>query len=367
VAPPLIACLGLKRTVLFAMSCYCVYVGCFALAAFVGKEAPSAQLWLFSAASCSGGIAAGVLWTAQGGYFARTVDLLARKEGSERSSLTSSLSGKFAFYLLMFEVVSKLTWSFLDRFYFHGWVIAAGFTLTGATATALMTRSLELSSPNPAGSWTTKAKAAASLWRDPVVFLISGLNLTFGFSAAFMNGYINAHFTAVQIGKFAVPMFAASTALAAALLASLFGSITVRVGKGPVMLLGAASFFCIPASFFALNRCGGWEGWLIVLYVLQGVGRAVYESTSKGIFADFFPDDSVAAFANCMLQSSTAFALCFFLSDVLTGPRLAEITMALAAVTPFGYLAATSLRRHQQQKSATEVAVAADAERALGS
>lgn len=54
-----------------------------------------------------------------------------------------------------------------------------------------------------------------------------------------------------------------------------------------------------------------------VLYVLQGVGRAVYESTGKGVFADFFPGDAAGAFANNMLQNATAFALCFFLSDHL--------------------------------------------------
>lgn len=31
-------------------------------------------------------------------------------------------------------------------------------------------------------------QAAFALWSDPVVFLLAGLNLTFGFSAAFVNG-----------------------------------------------------------------------------------------------------------------------------------------------------------------------------------
>merc|ERR1719282_843730 len=103
----------------------------------------------------------------------------------------------------MFEVLAKLLWSFLDKSCLQGWVIAAGFTVVGAAATLLMTRALDLSSPGPPASWTTKVKAAASLWRDPAIFLISGLNLTFGFSAAFMNGYVNAKFTAVQLGTFA--------------------------------------------------------------------------------------------------------------------------------------------------------------------
>lgn len=46
----------------------------------------------------------------------------------------------------------------------------------------------------------------------------------------------------------------------------------------------------------------------------MGVGRAVYESTNKGVFADFYPGEkSAGAFANVMmfgtLSSSTVFLL----------------------------------------------------------
>jgi len=197
--------------------------------------------------------------------------------------------------------------------------------------------------------------------------LLSGLNLTFGFSAAFINGYVNAHFTAKQVGPWAVPMFAACTTLVAAILARVFGIVGARIGKGFVLFIGAASFLCIPSSFFALNRCGGWKGWLVVLYILQGAGRAVYESTSKGIFADFFPDASASAFANCMLQTAGAFAMCFFLSNSLTGPVLARIAMVLSLLTPLGFLGATALRHVEEKRRRMQEALPLGQERALGS
>ena len=30
------------------------------------------------------------------------------------------------------------------------------------------------------------------IYKDPAIFLLSGTNVTFGFAAAFMNGYVNA-------------------------------------------------------------------------------------------------------------------------------------------------------------------------------
>lgn len=346
-AVPVAGRLGLKRTVLLGMSLYTCYTALFAAAAFVGRKALTAQLVLFSLGSASGGSAAGVLWTTQGSYFSRTVDLVARKESADRAKLTSELAATFAALYLAFEVGSKLTWAALDALGICPFVTASVFVAVGAASTALMGRAMALGAPRGAASAAgaaPKAKAAFALWSDPVVFLLAGLNLTFGFSAAFVNGYINGTFTAKEVGEYAVPLFAASTALVAAIFARIFGCVSMRLGKGVVLCVGSAAFFCIPASFFTMRRCGAWRGWLAVLYLLQGVGRAVYESTAKGLFADFFPNDSTAAFANCMLQTSSAFAMCFFLSSFLTGPLLARISLVLSMLTPLGYLLAVRLR-----------------------
>jgi len=211
-------------------------------------------------------------------------------------------------------------------------------------------RAREIEMAEPQCRWSAKVKAAVVTWKDPAIFLLSGTNVTFGFAAAFMNGYVNANYTSKQLGSFAVAMLAAFTALTAAVLSRLFGPLSVAIGKGPLVVLGAACFACIPLCTFVLGCCDGWGWWLIVLYVFQGTGRAVYESTNKGVFSDFFPQpaDSVGAFANVMLQTTMSFALCFFLSDNLSGRTPGYIVTALAVLTPLGYLAAVQLRRSQR-------------------
>mmetsp|Transcript_43964 Transcript_43964/g.116196 ORF Transcript_43964/g.116196 Transcript_43964/m.116196 type:complete len:434 (+) Transcript_43964:93-1394(+) len=351
---PMVGLLGLRGATLFGMLFYCVYVGLFAGAALVGKHQHDLQMASFGAGSVCGGIAAGVLWTAQGGYFSSTVDHVARLESSERTSLTASLSGTFAAFYLGAEVTSKLAWSALDYAKVPNVDIACAFALVGLIAMLLMTKALDLPAGGAPAKCTNRFQAAAALWKDPVLFLVSGLNLTFGFSAAFMNGFVNANFATPQLGSFAAPLLAAFTALLAAVLARVYGEVAVLIGKGPLVVVGAISFAGIGSCFFLLSCCEGWHWWLLVLYTFQGSGRAIYESTNKGIFADLFPNDSVGAFSNCMLQSSLAFALCFFLSDVLKGPVLAAIALSLALATPLGYFVAIQRRSTLERRPLAE-------------
>merc|ERR1712194_298975 len=99
------------------------------------------------------------------------------------------------------------------------------------------------------------------------------------------------------------------------------------------------------AAVFA-KICGAGAVWLNskVPYVLQGCGRAVYESTNRGIFADFFPGEKAnGAFANQMLQSTLSFTLCFFFSAALPIPVLAAIIFALAGIAFPAYILATRI------------------------
>merc|ERR1712166_942134 len=67
--------------------------------------------------------------------------------------------------------------------------------------------------------------------------------------------------------------------------------------------MGILSFITYPNG----EGPGGWGWWIVVFYLLQGLGRGVYESTNKGIFADFFPGHKgVGAFANCMMQNTAS-------------------------------------------------------------
>merc|ERR1719436_1582311 len=69
-------------------------------------------------------------------------------------------------------------------------------------------------------------------------------------------------------------------------------------------------------------------GWpmMIAIYLLQGNGRVVYESTNRAVFADFFPDTKAGAFAMFGVQSGLSGMIGFlvFTPFVNINPTLAS-------------------------------------------
>ena len=336
---PTVSIFGPKGGLVFGMFFYCVYIGFFALALLYGE---ATQL-LFTIGSACGGLAAGVLWTAQGAYFAQSATQLSKSSGQTREDATAELSSQFAFYYLLLEVFSKLGFSGLQALGLQVSQIGLIYFATGALSLIGMTQVYDFRSSSEAPDPLSKALAAVSLWSDPTLWLLAPTNLAFGFCAAYMNGFVNARYAAQELGAEYVAFLGAVTALTAAVLAKAYGPLGAKVGKGPIIITGAACAFAIPALTW--QGCSGW-GWLLLcLYLLQGSFRAVYESTNRATFSDFFPGEkSEGAFANCMLQSSLGFATCFFLQNSLSSTQLSAIVIALAMATPVGYLFAESLR-----------------------
>jgi len=217
-----------------------------------------------------------------------------------------------------------------------------------AASAVLVARVPHIDAPRPesTSSRCEKLMGAVSLWSDPRLWLLSLTNLTFGFTAAFMNGYVNQKDVANNpaLSATVIGFLTALTAAVAGAAAPLFAGITQRFGKGYSVALGSLCFLCIPLSQLAGNP-SEWGWGVLVLFVLQGMGRSMYESTNKVVFADAFPGTAPAAFANCMMQCSLAFAVCFFLSALFNDEPvvLAAIASTLALVTVPCYLLASKM------------------------
>lgn len=341
---------GPKSCLIVGMLLYFFYVAGFTLAVFF-KDVSAITWPSFVVASFLGGIAAGLMWTAQGAYFAITASAFASVTGQTREQATSKLAGNFATFFLLFEVGAMLSFSALEKLKVDHGIIGAIYSLITLGAVLMMMKIHDFKSVANSGSILAKLFSTASLWSDPVIWLISPTNFTYGFSAAFMNGYVNKHFAKSELGDGIVGFLAAITAATAAFMAYSLGPAAAAFGKGPVMLLGALCFAFVPLSFFVLDCCKGWHWNLLILYFVQGPARAVYESTNRAVFSDFFPGaKSDAAFANCLLQSSIAFAIMFFLqtvSGVLKDTGLAAIVLSSAAAIPVGFGLATLLPKQR--------------------
>jgi len=364
---PVVGAAGAKSGLMLAMTCSVGLVMMFAMA--VSLHPGSSEQWTcYVLGAILGGSGSGVLWTAQGAFFASTSALVGASEGISNEQATSDLSGQFAAVLLTFEIASRFLASLLQGTFLH-WELFEPLMSPGAifllfASVAMLTvvgMSLFVIAPIDAQNANGGKQASViqniakvfDMWFSPEIWCLSFTNLTFGFCAGYMNGVVNGSFAKLSsaFGAARLGSLLATTSVVAAVAAPVCGFLSQHAGKGLTISIGAASFAAIPASILLATpdeRNGYWGAALISLYVLQGIARAVYESTNKAVFADFFPGDkSPPAFANCMMQSSTAFFASFILQSTLTTEQkgtLAWIVLALAASIFPGYLVASKLR-----------------------
>lgn len=367
---------GPKWGLVAGLAVYCVYVASFLLASTV----PALRWPAGIGGAAIGGVGGGFLWTAQGAYFSLSAASYATSSGVPPSEATSWLGGAFASCYLGAEILLKLLssglqyWPCRDEWEgsiitgkcpssasSHGSALGTVFAVytviaVGASAAMAFVGDVQPAAGStarptplvPPRHWSHKSLEALTLMRsDKRVLLLSMLNLTFGFSSAFVNTYLTGVVIpkSPDLGPDKVGYLVSIIPLTATLLSMPLAAVTKRLqSKTPAMVFGGVSYVlfflpfvlaalagtgsdgsscvedsstdsgeldCLPDSAMILNL-GQW-GVLVPLLVLNGAGRAVWESTNKSVFADAFPEQPAAGFANVELQSGGATAIAFFL------------------------------------------------------
>ena len=299
-AVPTVRMLGAKRTACVAL----LVQGAYVTAYFAASVVPTVALPVCIAGSVIGGIASGMLWTAQGTYFAQFARsrALPSPTGST-SDETAILASYFASTFLCVEVAVKLIGFVALRMpepmvsnatgnaSFHvdqtgaeaaqssssssSWVqqlTLAGLAIVTAACgllAALVVPDLGAPTP-PAGSEPcVEASAALELpgqtgWRDrfgrlgaalsvaaePHALLLAPFNVTFASSSALLTNYVDAAIARPLLGISSVSIFAALLSAVAALGSFASARLSTRVGK-PAVLCGACACFFALAAYLA--------------------------------------------------------------------------------------------------------------------
>jgi MFS family permease len=357
--------MGSRDAMRLGMTLFCAYIAAFSVAT-VWPSSLQAAAWTGAAL---GGAGSGLLWTAQGVYFSQAAEEYSLLSGRDWEASTSSLAGIFAFCLLAEETALDLASTFLIRVFGVPWkFIFVMFALVAVTATASMTvvkqYPTEMAPVASLASISYKATAAFRLLaNDSKMKYFIGLNAVFGFAGAFLNSFVSGEVVPVALHDSSssyVGLLVAIHGGVAAVCSLIFGQWSQRIGKGPILILGALSFAAVAVPFLIQPNLQEWTwGLLIMVYAFQGMGRATFEGTLKAIFADYFPIEKEGAFANIILQnglsSSIAYVLSFRLScshpstycieyqdgslhDIFTFAMLVVATSVLAIL---GYLRAS--------------------------
>lgn len=198
-----------------------------------------------------------------------------------------------------------------------------------------------------------KATVAVALMRsDAKCLLMAPTEMSFGFVAAMLNGWVNGVAVNEGIGKENIGWLIAGSTFCATASSSVFSWYSAKpsgtgcfVGKPGPMLTGAFAYICFSIVLYAVpvEDLGQWR-FLVPLYIFQGVGRGNFESTNKAVFADFFPGPKAeAAFANFVIWSGLAMTAGFFLMPYLSKGYMALICLLAAVSAAVCYLVANSL------------------------
>uniref|UniRef100_A0A7S1FKS2 Major facilitator superfamily (MFS) profile domain-containing protein n=1 Tax=Noctiluca scintillans TaxID=2966 RepID=A0A7S1FKS2_NOCSC len=362
--------IGSKKGLAASMLAYAIYVFFFGIAASQCRETDKTGactvttqgMWIFGLVGAFvGGIGAGVLWTCQGVYFSSICSRVAIAEVKPQPAVTAELAGVFAFWFLLAECLARALSSYLvlklhfskgNMFYLYGGVATLVTIIYISFAREMET------GERARGSVCGKVLMAVEQWTDPKTWLLQFTNITFGFVAAYLGGYVNAEITSKAFNSDSLGFCGALLSLVASIMSRVFSPLAAQVGKGPVMCLGAISFFLIGvlSRWGALSK-GEHNHATIIFYILMGIGRAVYESTNKGIFADFFPGDkSPGAFANVFVFGTGASTVAFILGSLSSSPESTPLTVEFylvivcAALTVPGFVGASLLKMNGERR-----------------
>jgi len=386
---------GSRNALFLGMLMYCFYVACFWVATLFpnDKEHEAQRVSAAYIGAAIGGIGAGFLWTAQGAYFAQSAEDHARRLRGPVSASTASLAGVFAFFYLGEEVALRLLSSFLLEFRIASWSAIFGIY---TAVTVLSTLAIPCVHNYPKTTMndvvernedehdrteqtTTisaifyKVSAALQLLvNDRKMKWMIGLNAVFGFTASFLNSYVNGQVVPVALddpdSKY-IGVLSSWVSTVAAAMSLVFGRLAPRTGKGPILILGAVCFFLVVFPFVVQPDATqyGWTA-LIFIYTMHGFGRSTFEGTLKATFADYFSYEKEGAFANIILQNGLSGAIGYILTfsllcdtpsrycieykngtlhDVLTFELIA-IASAITAV--FGYLRASVIFQQEREE-----------------
>lgn len=368
---------GARNAMWLGMGLYCVYVGCFWVA--TRQDALEDQRIAAYVGAAIGGVGAGFLWTAQGAYFSQAAEEHAGHLQQEVTASTASFAGIFAFFYLAEEVllrslstvlVGVLSWEAIFGMY-------TLVTLLSTLAMPLVRNyprnndELDASGDSTESIFYKVTAAGQLLWKDPKMKYMIGLNAVFGFTAAFLNSYVNGQVVPLALDDPDSRYIGALTSWVSAVAAGmslLFGRLAPHIGKGVILTIGALCFLGVVAPFL-VQPDASYYGWasLIFVYTCHGIGRATFEGTLKATFADFFAYEKEGAFANIILQNGLSGALGYILTfsllcktpskycveysngslhDVLTFEMIVVLSSAFAIV---GYWRAYAIRKTEEE------------------
>jgi MFS family permease len=314
VSPVIVARLGPKWSEVLGGVCFVIYM------AVNIKDIP----WLLISASVVLGVGASVLWTAQGVYLSACARLHASEHGQEESSFMGSFNGIF---FGVFQL-NALTGNLLGAVLLQRKASTSGlFVVFVCLAAFSVVCFLFLRRIPSADLRKTTASVTLKdlfvLHKNYLMYLLVPLIVYNGLAVAFLAGDFSKDAVKKNLAEPGVPEsgthwvgYVLAVNSAANILGSvLFGRLSDKVGRAPIILVG----FLSQASFIALclitDFAAGAKKEYVVLFIaagLFGFGDAAWNTQINSMLGSYHADNPDAAFAAFKMWQSGATSAAFF-------------------------------------------------------
>jgi len=353
-AAPFVERFGPARSICAALGFWFLYVAMFVIAALTSAEDDdgAGQWTVVLLGAAMGGFGSGIGLTAQGVYFARAAATYRKEEGISAPAANDLFSGYFATIFIGSQCVQYLLASMLLEFTaFDTDDLFGVFASNGFAMLMLVLVFLE-EMPDPDRKredektaldiWPHTLKVLQFTFTDRRAVSLAPLSVCFGFSTLFVASYINASVTD-HISTYAVGYCGVIQTGTVALLSVPVSKISTAVGKWLAVCLGAAGYVGLttPYLFATSAEVAHWE-YVAPIFVAYGLARLSWESTTRALYADFFPNDRTTAFAslNFVVGLSASVYAYMLAGGVDAGTVLAATLLAPALLIVPGYFSA---------------------------
>lgn len=289
VSKPLVTTLGPKLGLFAGVFGYFIYVLGFCIAV-ASKYIFVDAAWLVSSISAAiGGIAGGLLWTAQGRYFSRHAKLYSESSGIPVEKVNATFAGVFATMFLGLEMCTKLLGTVIFLMVPAGASFLVFSLYTAASLVAcVFVAGLDDLDDKPTWDFSYQtvsyhAGAAARLvWLDGRMALIVPFQLAFGFCSSFVPYYVFGTVIAGSdsLGSSYVGLLSALIVLTGASMAIPSAWAANKFGKPLVMTVGGLCLAYTGFAFFIFSdaQLGTWAA-IVPLLIIYGIGRGTWVSS----------------------------------------------------------------------------------------
>jgi len=348
IASPVTIKLGSKLGIVLGLALFCIQYLAFWICSM------SLDAWYMPTVAyfgaISSGIGAGLLWTAQGTFFAQTAQRVADATGQSLEAKSAALASVYGLWAMGIEFVIKMLSFGLVQAGVHSTIDFALGLLLAITSTVAAA-----SCTQPVHGCCTRQRSRCnamlgtmSLWLDARIWLLSFTSIIWAIIVALLHGVVTKQYVEPQLGKQSVALLSAIISLVGALVQYPLRVMAWSCGKGIIMLVASLLMILIPVLTKVLDLDHlGW--WLVSFFILCGVIHGIETATNKAVYADHFPGPKAeAAFANLAMQSAVGACLALLFQRRLTGDQISMIVVGLSALVLPGYSAARGLQEAEK-------------------